>query len=82
MHHITPILRGLEVIGWNVTAVLAESGENEGILEVRLNMPSIQLWALQTNFPGWGHDREGLESHFREKLQIPDFRGSVRAPLP
>ena len=33
---------------------------------------------MPTNFPSWGHDREGLESHFREKLQIPDFRGRVR----
>ena len=34
---------------------------------------------MPTNFPSWGHNREGLESHFREKLQIPDFHGRVGA---
>ena len=34
---------------------------------------------MPTNFPSWGHDWEGLESHFREKLQIPGFCGRVRA---
>ena len=33
---------------------------------------------MPTNFPSWGHGREGLESHFREKLQIPYFWSRVR----
>ena len=33
---------------------------------------------MPTNFPSWGHGREGLESHFREKLQIPNFWSRVR----
>ena len=35
---------------------------------------------MPTNFPSWGHGREGLESHFREKLQIPYFWSRVWAP--
>ena len=34
---------------------------------------------MPTNFPSWGHGREGLESHFREKLQIPYFWSRVRS---
>ena len=37
---------------------------------------------MPTNFPSWGHGREGLESHFREKLQIPNFWSRVRWRLP
>ena len=32
---------------------------------------------MPTNFPSWGHGRGGLESHFREKLQIPYFWSRV-----